>query len=205
MISKKQENANKRVKEFQYIGFKVLDVFYDENEKYHKRKAKCLCDCGKEFILRVDLLKSHRGCKICGQHYGGKQRILPNNESAKKKYYNSYKYSAIKRNLTFDLPREDFDKIIVQNCHYCGMSPTDQSYLSKSSKKYNAFYASGVDRLDSSIGYNVDNCVPCCSRCNKMKMDLSYTDFITHVLDIREFIVNKLNNTAENGFDSSGW
>lgn len=27
----------------------------------------------------------------------------------------------------------------------------------------------GVDRLDSSMGYTPDNCVPCCWECNNMK------------------------------------
>lgn len=197
MNEENTKKLNQAVKDKMYIGFKVIDVFYDETITKHKRKAICLCDCGKEFILRVDLLNSHRGCKNCGQYYGGIQRVLPDNEAAKRKYYATYRFNAAKRDLIFNLPREDFDKIIAQNCHYCGMSPTDQSYLSKSSKKYNTFFASGVDRLDSKLGYSADNCVPCCSRCNRMKMDLSYTDFISHVLDIREFIVNKLNNTRE--------
>ncbi len=54
-------------------------------------------------------------------------------------------------------------------CHYCGLPPT------------------GLDRIDSSQGYLVENVVPCCYRCNLMKSDLTQADFIAHV---RRIIAN---------------
>lgn len=32
--------------------------------------------------------------------------------------------------------------------------------------------------------YQLDNCVPCCGICNHMKKDMSYDDFINHVMKI---------------------
>ncbi|KKL77013.1 hypothetical protein LCGC14_2039110 [marine sediment metagenome] len=40
--------------------------------------------------------------------------------------------------------------------------------------------------MDNSIGYEVDNCVPCCGRCNWMKRDLTKDQFINHVHKISE-------------------
>jgi hypothetical protein len=37
--------------------------------------------------------------------------------------------------------------------------------------------ATGLDRIDSSIGYLMDNVVPACSTCNKMKNDMTLTEF----------------------------
>lgn len=39
----------------------------------------------------------------------------------------------------------------------------------------------GIDRIDSSKGYSIDNCVPCCTMCNRMKLDYKLSDFINHV------------------------
>jgi hypothetical protein len=41
-----------------------------------------------------------------------------------------------------------------------------------------AFKYSGIDRIDSNLGYSRDNCVPCCKRCNLAKRKMSYGDFL---------------------------
>ena len=47
-------------------------------------------------------------------------------------------------------------------------------------------YAYGIDRIDSYLGYFVDNCVPCCAECNRMKFKHPQKDF----LDIIDKIYN---------------
>ncbi len=36
----------------------------------------------------------------------------------------------------------------------------------------------GIDRLDSSKGYTLENCVPCCEEINVMKMALTKDRFV---------------------------
>jgi len=36
----------------------------------------------------------------------------------------------------------------------------------------------GIDRIDSQLGYNKENCLSCCEICNKAKRDLSLTEFV---------------------------
>jgi 5-methylcytosine-specific restriction endonuclease McrA len=37
----------------------------------------------------------------------------------------------------------------------------------------------GIDRVDNSIGYTPDNCVPCCTQCNRIKLDhLTYEEML---------------------------
>ena len=45
--------------------------------------------------------------------------------------------------------------------------------------KYN-----GLDRVDSLLPHNKDNVVPCCARCNRMKSDMSFDDFLKRISDI---------------------
>ena len=44
-----------------------------------------------------------------------------------------------------------------------------------------SYVYSGLDRVDNSIGYILENVVPCCVTCNSMKMAMSYNEFITHL------------------------
>ena len=85
--------------------------------------------------------------------------------------YNAYKGAAKHRQLDFELSLNEFDKITSKACVYCG--------------KYNGEYLgtpfSGIDRIDSSIGYKLDNCVSCCQICNKMKLNYSVGDWMEHM------------------------
>jgi len=52
-----------------------------------------------------------------------------------------------------------------KSCHYCAEA------LPKA--------GSGLDRKDNNIGYTVENVVPCCTRCNKMKNSyLTYDEMV---------------------------
>jgi hypothetical protein len=43
------------------------------------------------------------------------------------------------------------------------------------------FTYSGIDRVNSSIGYNKENCVPCCDKCNKAKLAMTKEEFLEWV------------------------
>ena len=61
----------------------------------------------------------------------------------------------------------------MQPCWYCGSMPIPRN---------------GIDRQDNSKGYEIGNCVPCCTKCNLLKSDMSYEDFclwITKVFNYR--------------------
>lgn len=88
--------------------------------------------------------------------------------TAKENRYNIYKKNAKKREIEFDLSKEDFYNITALPCHYCG---NNESY-------------NGIDRINSSLGYQPSNCVPCCEVCNKMKLDYSTDFWINHMKKI---------------------
>lgn len=97
----------------------------------------------------------HNECKICGS-------------TSKESRYNIYKKNAKRRKLDFNLSKEDFYVLTSQPCHYCG-----------DIKEYN-----GIDRIDSTQGYFLKNCVSCCSICNKMKLDYKYSFWLNHMKKI---------------------
>ena len=70
--------------------------------------------------------------------------------------FRSYTKEAKRRNIEFNLSKDNFFDIIKNNCYYCGEMNQE--------KKFN-----GIDRMDSSVGYLLENCVSCCSLCNYLK------------------------------------
>ena len=81
--------------------------------------------------------------------------------------YSVYKVSANSKQLEFKLTKGDFMEMVVNECYYCGIIQD---------KGFN-----GIDRLDSSEGYNMSNCVSCCQMCNYMKGSLGPTIFMNRV------------------------
>lgn len=94
--------------------------------------------------------------------------------------YNT-KASASKRGYSFDLTLDEMSNLSQQVCTYCGKEP--EQFLSS----FPNFIYNGIDRVDNTKGYILENCVPCCKVCNRMKDVLSVEDFKSHVNKIITF------------------
>ncbi len=141
----------------------------------------CRCVCGKEKIVRGTHLTGGAS-KSCGCLSIEKTKIR-NSEQFRKLdrdmvllngLYAYVRNSCKKRCKDFDLTKEEFRKIVYGKCHYCGESPGNIFTYSHSGEttKYN-----GIDRVDSSEGYTLDNCVSCCWRCNAAKNNMTVSEF----------------------------
>jgi hypothetical protein len=84
----------------------------------------------------------------------------------------SYKRAAKARNVEWLLSDEEFNLFWNKPCSDCGCE----------------IETVGIDRLESDKGYFLENCVSCCSTCNKMKMELSKDDFINKIKEIIKFL-----------------
>jgi hypothetical protein len=76
---------------------------------------------------------------------------------------------ARRKNQVFELTKEDVEKLVSLPCSYCG--------------SYNKI---GIDRKENSIGYTINNSVPCCPRCNMMKRDMPLVAWLAMTPVIRE-------------------
>jgi hypothetical protein len=110
---------------------------------------------------------------------------LPNNLAQKRNVVNAYKQSAKRRNLPFELTEEEAFSFIDKICFYCGSPP---SSLMVHYKGQTPMPYTGIDRVDNSIGYTMNNLVPCCYSCNVAKAGMSMKEF----LDKIESIYNRL-------------
>ncbi len=184
----------------EFIGRKigiwtVLDL-YDRNilhpaKKICDRYWKCQCDCGFIKILNERTIKHTRfkNCNNCKKSYLGEGVAALNN------LYSTYKINAKSRKLKWKLTFEQFKILTKSNCYYTNLPPSSICKAKGGNYVYN-----GIDRLDNTEGYTIENSVPCNSKVNRMKMDLPYGDFvelcalITSNLEIgkRELNINKL-------------
>lgn len=128
-------------------------------------KLHLKCDCGKEKIINyVPIHHMSISCGCYQKEVTSNRQIKPDNYSAKKKVYNGYKYGAIKRNLCFNLTEPQVFNLIFKNCYYCNQEPFTKRKSNSGFIVYN-----GIDRVDNTKGYEIENCVTCCQDCNYKK------------------------------------
>jgi len=156
---------------------------YDNNRP--KWSCRCLCDCGNEKIIsRYSILKGHS--QSCGCYKNElsalrlhKTRAHDRIEAGNKFVFAYYKTGAKRRSIYFGLSFEEFKDLINKPCFYCGSEPSNKMTNSwRSNSEYTeSFVYQGIDRVSSSKGYELDNCVPCCKTCNIAKMSMTQDEF----------------------------
>jgi hypothetical protein len=159
-----------------------LTVVSRAENKRTKARWLCRCDCGKEHtILGTDLRSGHTGSCGCGkQTWKSKPVGMASFNSA----YYGYIRSAKRRGLSFNISADLFRAVSQQNCYYCGTEPTTPKRQERHNGK---FPYNGLDRLDSSIGYEEDNIVPCCRTCNNAKWTMGETEFLLWIGRVYSF------------------
>lgn len=118
---------------------------------------------------------------LCGKHYQRKrlknpttkiqihQQMYQYNRSPERRFSQTrhrFRY----RKIVFKITLSEYKRIIENACHYCG-------------EKYEEC-GSGLDRINSSIGYTIDNVVSCCGVCNMMKSNLDFEVFLSRIKKI---------------------
>lgn len=111
--------------------------------------------------------------------YFTKEEKIKARRAAGKRFYRTAKgkYNSLKKNANnrsrkykFELTFDEFEKMYWgKNCVYCG----------------DTLKTIGVDRIDNAKGYSVNNCLPCCEVCNKMKLTMSLPEWLNHMEKIR--------------------
>lgn len=164
--------------------FGSLTVLTDSGERAVKTIIwECACDCGVRKLVTTNHL--NRGAvKSCGcQRWKAR---LPPGEAGFKELYRSYERDSRNKRRQFDLTPDQFRCIVERACRYCGSPPSKIKY-GRSNKPdseatiASAFTYNGVDRVDSSIGYTIENTVPCCHMCNMAKRDLPVEEFLAWI------------------------
>lgn len=152
----------------------------DEKGNRGQLKYLCKCECGKSHIVTGESLRSGKS-KSCGclkKEFIEKNKFKRNmdRENAMLKV----QYSHIKRRNTSKgfvdiISFNDFCKLSMMKCYYCDAEYSrviEDRYCEMKEKgkiSDTILKINGLDRVDSSKGYTIDNVVPCCATCNTAK------------------------------------
>jgi hypothetical protein len=140
------------------------------------------CDCGKQVQRTIDgvtrriKIKDNTPSCGCARVYKLKAMATKGEgESAFNILFGAYKQKARERQLEFRLTKEEFQDLTKKDCYYCGKHP---SQVFTRRRMYGSYTYNGVDRLNNSVGYTVENCVSCCKDCNWLKGAIDVDDFL---------------------------
>lgn len=179
----KDSRGRDRVRRGEKIKVKIEDL-----PKWSNEKILYQCDkCGIRNMVSFYTIFSRKnseynktGKNLCSKCANGK--MSGKNSGAYKhgsKRYPEYRNNANRRGIKFDLTPREFKRMVLQPCHYCGGYSKDRVESSR---------GNGIDRKDSRKGYEIENCVPCCSTCNFVKNKMGYEEFIKYIKTMYEHI-----------------
>lgn len=147
----------------------------------YKPRTKWLfeCDCGirKSILLASVTSGTTKSCGCLRKDQARKLRLPPGTASLHGLYSN-YQQHALNRDLEFNLTRHDFARLTSMPCHYCGSEPS-QSFKGRNNN--GPYTYNGIDRSDNSLGYSLENCVPCCKICNYAKRNMKLEEFTSWI------------------------
>lgn len=157
----------------------LKDVGYDRGY----RLWKCKCDCGKIKIVRSGHL-TYGQTRSCGCQIG-QSRKLKFGMASFNSLFSVYRSNAIAKNIDFHITKREFKAITSKDCFYCGVAPKQEHNYTGNNGKY---LHNGVDRVDNTKGYVINNCVPCCKICNYMKLQMSSLEFYNQIERIFKYM-----------------
>ena len=170
----------------------VIEEIGKRTNGRHRLFLKCVCDCGtvalkeKSHVLRG--YSKSCGCMQVEMRKGLGGRVKKDfGEATFNETYCQYKKGARMRGYAFELTKEQFREIITQPCIYCGESLVQEKIRPGAN---GTFKYTGIDRYDNAKGYTLENSVPCCCKCNRIKTDMSIEEFekrLTMILERKDF------------------
>lgn len=152
---------------------KLAVIELGNSDKWGNRQWRCLCDCGNEKMISTYSLTKGIA-KSCG--------CLKKGKGAFNFLYSSYQIGARRRNLCWELTKEQFKELVISDCFYCGAKPNQLGVKNKNG----LFIHNGIDRVDNNKGYTTINCITSCKNCNQAKSTLSQEKFAKWVTRVYE-------------------
>lgn len=170
--------------------------------KDHRNKHLwlCKCRCGNEKVVVGDNLSSGKS-NSCGclkaeflARKGNQYGLYEDREKALLKVqYSHLKRRNKNKGFSDTISLEDFILLSKSPCKYCGLeySKEIEDRLSESKKQKrlsdHVLKCNGIDRIDSSKGYTVENSVACCKYCNTAKHTMTESEFFAWIKRVYEF------------------
>lgn len=137
------------------------------------------CECGRRVSLNRNAVVAGKqkscGCMLASLVSRSMRNRFPPEQAVINRAYGQHVRDAQKRSLLPCLSKDEWTSVAKQPCYYCG-------HTSKRLTTYGLAVAmNSVDRLNNESFYRVGvNAVPCCFRCQRIKMHFTAQEFIDH-------------------------
>jgi hypothetical protein len=154
------------------------------NDKYGRATWYVVCDCGSFNIVSGNNLRNGniRSCGCAQREATSGEKSVFFTGGPIQAHYRRYRKDALNRGYNFDLDLVQVTELFNGNCNYCGAAPI---------KDQRGVVRNGIDRVDASKGYSVDNCVSCCFKCNMLKGTQTESEFVSHMKKILTHMKSK--------------
>ncbi len=147
---------------------KLTVVRREENSRKGQARWLCDCECGNTVVTIGESLRSgNTGSCGCRSSYS-------DGIAAFNALYQSYVKRAERKDLPWRLTKVEFRLLTSSACYYCGVGPSQTRRAPGCNGDYEY---NGIDRVDNTGGYALENCVSCCGRCNSAKGTQTIIEF----------------------------
>lgn len=92
-------------------------------------------------------------------------------KSVYKRLYFAQRLYAKRRSIEWGLDIKTWYRLVKSDCYLCGDKPKNRYKVNHRGREIHgmSFIYQGIDRINNSRGYLIDNVAPCCASCNYMK------------------------------------
>lgn len=156
-----EKNKNKILESVSQYRIKNRENIIEYKKKYREKHRDELNDKQKEYAQSHKEEIAEYKSKYYVEHVENKKQYDKQYNIKPEKRFIKAIGKAKKRKLTWNIDKKTYLKIIREPCFYCNNEIGNT--LNNS--------GIGLDRLDNSIGYEVDNVVSCCYTCNVFRSD----------------------------------
>ncbi len=176
-----------------YGRLTVLNIDHRRNPGTTSEKTywKCICICKTIKIVASSNLKTGH-TKSCGclrtEAMKNRNFRKPANEASENTLFARYQYKSKDRGIKWALSKVEFLSLLYANCHYCGIAAKREVQITERSK----IFVNGIDRIDSSLDYTLDNVVTACSECNLAKNSMQKEEFLNWIKRVYTYNFNNL-------------
>ena len=147
---------------------KEVTEFYKNRTSKDGLRGDCKGCVRARTNARYENNREHLQSQISIYYKTNREKVLAQRGNTLNGRFATYKAGAKKRSLAFGLTKDQFAAFWQLPCNYCGQE----------------IATIGIDRVDSSLGYVVGNCVPCCIVCNKIKLDHDVDSMNNHIFQM---------------------
>ena len=141
--------------------------FHKSNTGKYGKRSYC-SDCAK---IMKEKWKSEHYNQYCQSQKNHFEKVKKTPENL----WKTLRHQAKSKGKSFNITFEQFLLFFEKSCYYCG----------------DKVESAGLDRIDSSTGYSIENVVRACRKCNVAKGQMSIKEFLEHCKKIINYEITR--------------